>query len=175
MRKMEIALEVQSVEEIASRIVEFLEMRMPEGLIGKLKMLPKLAEMGAFFPKMVSKAPCQEVVRVGEEARLSELPDGANAVFANEEAALRLDGEDPALAVQTLGEWYRLASVTLGARGALATLDGRVETVEPDAVLADAPGSGDAFAATLLVRIATGDDLSDALARAAQAALDSLA
>ena len=30
---------------------EYLEMRMPEGLLGKLKMLPKLAEMGAFFPK----------------------------------------------------------------------------------------------------------------------------
>ncbi|HTS62798.1 MAG TPA: menaquinone biosynthesis decarboxylase [Candidatus Acidoferrales bacterium] len=63
MRKMEIALEVKSVEEIASRIVEFLEMRMPEGLIGKLKMLPKLAEMGAFFPKAVNKGPCQEVVK----------------------------------------------------------------------------------------------------------------
>ena len=63
LRKMEIALEVESVEEIAARIVEFLEMRMPEGLIGKLKMLPKLAEMGAFFPKIVSKGPCQEVVR----------------------------------------------------------------------------------------------------------------
>src|SRR5687768_10177322 len=63
MRKMEIALEVASDEEVAKRIVEFLEMRMPEGLIGKLKMLPKLAEMGAFFPKIVSKGPCQEVVR----------------------------------------------------------------------------------------------------------------
>ncbi len=63
MRKMEIALEVNSVEEIAARILEFLEMRMPEGLIGKLKMLPKLAEMGAFFPKAVSKGACQEVVR----------------------------------------------------------------------------------------------------------------
>src|SRR5215467_1921303 len=63
MRKMELALEVQSVEEVAARIVEFLEMRMPEGIIGKLKMLPKLAEMGAFFPKVVSKGTCQEVVR----------------------------------------------------------------------------------------------------------------
>ena len=26
-------------------------------------MLPKLAEMGAFFPKIVSKGPCQEVIR----------------------------------------------------------------------------------------------------------------
>ncbi len=32
MRNMEIALEVDSVEEVAARIVEFLEMRMPEGL-----------------------------------------------------------------------------------------------------------------------------------------------
>jgi 4-hydroxy-3-polyprenylbenzoate decarboxylase len=63
MRRMEIALEVSSVDEVAARIVEFLEMRMPEGLIGKLKMLPKLAEMGAFFPKIVSKGPCQEVVQ----------------------------------------------------------------------------------------------------------------
>src|SRR6202158_5185655 len=63
MRKMEIALEVASVEEVAGRIVEFLEMQMPQGLIGKLKMLPKLAEMGAFFPKTVSKGACQEVVR----------------------------------------------------------------------------------------------------------------
>src|SRR5882762_2070015 len=63
MRRMEIALEVSSVNEIAGRISEFLEMRMPEGIIGKLKMLPKLAEMGAFFPKIVSKGPCQEVVQ----------------------------------------------------------------------------------------------------------------
>jgi 4-hydroxy-3-polyprenylbenzoate decarboxylase len=60
---MEIALHVDSVEEVAARIVEFLEMRMPESLLGKLKMLPKLAEMGAFFPRIVSSAPCQEVVR----------------------------------------------------------------------------------------------------------------
>jgi len=62
-RRMEIALEVDSIDEIARRISEYLEMRMPEGLIGKLKMLPKLAEMGSFFPRTVTKAPCQEVVR----------------------------------------------------------------------------------------------------------------
>src|ERR1700675_2892086 len=59
-RRMELALEVESVEEVARRISEYLEMRMPEGLIGKLKMLPKLAEMGAFFPKVVNKGACQE-------------------------------------------------------------------------------------------------------------------
>src|ERR1700736_5072543 len=63
MRRMEIALEVDSVDQIARRISEYLEMRMPEGLIGKLKMLPKLAEMGSFFPKVVSGGPCKDVVR----------------------------------------------------------------------------------------------------------------
>src|SRR5215468_7648444 len=73
MRRMELALEVASVEEVAARIVEFLEMRMPEGLIGKLKMLPKLAEVGAFFPRTVSKGPCQEVVRT-ENFSLFDFP-----------------------------------------------------------------------------------------------------
>jgi 4-hydroxy-3-polyprenylbenzoate decarboxylase len=62
-RKMEIALEVASIEDIAGRISSYLEMRAPEGLVGKLKMLPKLAEMGSFFPKTVSSAPCKEVIR----------------------------------------------------------------------------------------------------------------
>jgi len=62
-RKMEIALQVDSVEEVAGRISEYLEMRMPEGLLGKLKMLPKLAEVGAFFPKSVSNGPCKDVIR----------------------------------------------------------------------------------------------------------------
>jgi 4-hydroxy-3-polyprenylbenzoate decarboxylase len=64
MRKMEIALEVDSVEDVAARIVEFLEMtKKPEGLMGKLKLLPKLAEVGSFFPRTVTKAPCQEIVK----------------------------------------------------------------------------------------------------------------
>src|SRR5580692_4637890 len=63
MKRMQIALQVDSVDEVAGRIAEYLEMRMPEGLLGKLKMLPKLAEMGAFFPKIVSRGACQEVIK----------------------------------------------------------------------------------------------------------------
>lgn len=63
MRRMELALQVGSVEEVAARISEFLEMRMPQGLIGKLRMLPKLAELGAFFPKTVKDGACKEVIR----------------------------------------------------------------------------------------------------------------
>lgn len=72
MKRMEIALQVASVDEVAKRISEYLEMRMPEGLLNKLKMLPKLAEMGAFFPKIVSKGACQEVVN--HDPKLTELP-----------------------------------------------------------------------------------------------------
>lgn len=61
--RMRIALQVDSLDDIANRIVEFLELRMPATVIGRLKMLPKLAEVGSFFPKIVSKAPCQEVVK----------------------------------------------------------------------------------------------------------------
>src|SRR5229473_49734 len=63
MRRMELALEVSSVDEVAARITQYLEMRVPEGILGKLKMLPMLAEVGAFFPKMVEKGPCKEVIR----------------------------------------------------------------------------------------------------------------
>jgi 4-hydroxy-3-polyprenylbenzoate decarboxylase len=70
---MEIALEVESVDEVAARIYEFLEMRMPQGLVGKLKMVPKLVEMGSFFPRTVGKGPCQEVVQK-DGFSLLELP-----------------------------------------------------------------------------------------------------
>src|SRR6185312_12687365 len=62
-RRMALALGVDSVDEIAGRIRALLEMKPPEGLLGKLKMLPTLAEMGAFFPKVVKSGACQEVVR----------------------------------------------------------------------------------------------------------------
>jgi 4-hydroxy-3-polyprenylbenzoate decarboxylase len=62
-RRMALALEVETVDEIAARISEYLEMKMPQGLVGKLKMLPRLAEMGSFFPRSVSDGVVKEVVR----------------------------------------------------------------------------------------------------------------
>ena len=63
MRKMELALQVDSVESIAARIAEYLEMKTPQGMLGKLKMLPKLVEMGSFFPREVKTGPVKEVIR----------------------------------------------------------------------------------------------------------------
>jgi 4-hydroxy-3-polyprenylbenzoate decarboxylase len=63
MRRMEIALGVDSIEEVAARIASFIEMQRPEGFIDKLRMLPKLGELNAMFPKTVSTGPCKEVIR----------------------------------------------------------------------------------------------------------------
>lgn len=73
-RRMALALEVDNFQETADRITEYLQMRMPEGLLGKLKMLPKLAEMGAFFPKMVNGGPCKDVIKKGAAVNLKEIP-----------------------------------------------------------------------------------------------------
>ena len=63
-RRMEMALETKSLDDIAGRIQTLLEMKSPEGMLGKLKMLPTLAEAGKYFPKTVSsrQAACKQVV-----------------------------------------------------------------------------------------------------------------
>jgi 4-hydroxy-3-polyprenylbenzoate decarboxylase len=61
-RRMEIALGVNNIEQIAERITGFLQMQKPEGLLDKLKMLPKLSELNSIFPKTVSTGPCKEVI-----------------------------------------------------------------------------------------------------------------
>jgi 4-hydroxy-3-polyprenylbenzoate decarboxylase len=74
MRRMEIALGVKSVDDIADRIAGFIELQKPEGLLDKLKMLPKLSEISSSFPKIVSKGPCKEVIRKAGEFSLDEYP-----------------------------------------------------------------------------------------------------
>jgi len=62
-RRMNLALEAASLDEIAARVSSFLDMQSPQGFLDKVKMLPKLAEMGSFFPKTVRSGECQEVTR----------------------------------------------------------------------------------------------------------------
>ncbi len=72
-RRVNLALEVNQVDEVAARIRGYLDMQSPQGLLDKLKMLPKLAEIGAFFPKTVKGGPCKEVIRKGDFS-LDEFP-----------------------------------------------------------------------------------------------------
>ena len=62
-RRMNLALEANSLDDVAGRISSFLDVKSPQGFFDKLKMLPKLAELGSFFPKSVKSGLCKEVIR----------------------------------------------------------------------------------------------------------------
>ncbi len=74
-RRMRMALEVDSLDQVADRIRQFLDVKSPQGFLDKVKMLPMLAEMGKFFPKTVSSGPCKENIRKDEDhIDLTHLP-----------------------------------------------------------------------------------------------------
>ena len=62
-RRMRMALEVDSLDQIADRIRAFMDVKSPQGFLDKVKMLPMLAEMGKFFPKTVPTGACKEVIK----------------------------------------------------------------------------------------------------------------
>jgi 4-hydroxy-3-polyprenylbenzoate decarboxylase len=74
MKRMCLALEVNSLEEIAADILGFLEAEAPDTLFKKLKLIPKLRRLANIFPKTVSRAACQEIVLQGEEVDLTKIP-----------------------------------------------------------------------------------------------------
>ncbi|MDR3793326.1 MAG: UbiD family decarboxylase [Terracidiphilus sp.] len=63
-RRMALALGVENLEQIAERITGLMNVKAPEGLFDKLKMLPQLGALTSAFPKTVSAkdAPCKEVI-----------------------------------------------------------------------------------------------------------------
>jgi 4-hydroxy-3-polyprenylbenzoate decarboxylase len=78
-RRMKLALEVDSLDDVAKRIETLLHPVAPVGLLDKLKMLPMLAEVGGFFPKRLEgraakAAPCKEVVLRGDEVDVLKFP-----------------------------------------------------------------------------------------------------
>src|SRR5579863_7506643 len=72
-RRLELALDVASIEDAAGRIDELLDTKPPAGFLDKVKMLPKLAELGSFFPRTVKTGPVKEVIE-REWFSLAEFP-----------------------------------------------------------------------------------------------------
>lgn len=60
--RMRLALEVDSLDELANRIDTLLEPQIPASFLEKLKTLPKLNELLSFSPKLVKDAPCKEII-----------------------------------------------------------------------------------------------------------------
>jgi 4-hydroxy-3-polyprenylbenzoate decarboxylase len=75
-QRMAWALGVEDVNEITERVRKLLGMVQgpPAGIVGKLKALGDLAGIARSRPKLVSKAPCQEVVITGDDIDLNVFP-----------------------------------------------------------------------------------------------------
>ena len=74
--RMKLAVDADSFDDIADRIRALIHPETPISLMDKLKLLPKLAEVGSFFPKLVpaKEASCKEVILRGADIDLKRLP-----------------------------------------------------------------------------------------------------
>ena len=75
-KRMNAALGVHDVEQIAQDIEKYLHVAPPSSLMDKVKLLPMLLEAAHFPPKLVnaSNALCQEVVHKGDDVDLGMIP-----------------------------------------------------------------------------------------------------
>ena len=75
-RRMKLALNVDSLDAIADRIRVLLHPVTPVTMLDKLKLLPKLAEVGSFFPKVIARkdAACKQVIHKGADVDLNQFP-----------------------------------------------------------------------------------------------------
>ena len=75
MKRMALSLGVEDLDEHGARITKLLDLKVPEGLLGKFALLPRLMEIAKFPPRLKSGTPaCQEVVWRGDEIDLNKLP-----------------------------------------------------------------------------------------------------
>src|SRR2546428_1673226 len=66
-KRMALALGVECLDEIGERIATLLNVKVPDSLLGKLAMLPQLAEGAKYPPKAIGgKAPCHDPAIPGE-------------------------------------------------------------------------------------------------------------
>ncbi len=72
--RMALSLQVGKLDDIGDEITGLLQLadNIPDSLLGKVKMLPILAQLSSFFPRTVKSGSCQEVVCM--EPSLDKLP-----------------------------------------------------------------------------------------------------
>jgi 4-hydroxy-3-polyprenylbenzoate decarboxylase len=73
-KRMALALGVNSLDEIAHEIENLLRMEVPNGIMDKLRLIPKYGRLAGFMPKLVSVGACQEIVLTNDDASLDALP-----------------------------------------------------------------------------------------------------
>ncbi|MCC7001132.1 MAG: UbiD family decarboxylase, partial [Gemmatimonadaceae bacterium] len=66
MKRMALSLGVEKLDDHGDRITKLLDLKVPEGLLGKLQLLPRLLDISKVPPRMQSGgAACQEIVWQG--------------------------------------------------------------------------------------------------------------
>jgi 4-hydroxy-3-polyprenylbenzoate decarboxylase len=73
-QRMLTALGVKDYAEITERIIELVDVKSPQGLLDKIKMIPRLADAGRMFPKVVRNGPCKDRILKEGEFSLLDLP-----------------------------------------------------------------------------------------------------
>ena len=74
-RRIAMALGVESLDDVGKRIAGLMDTKVPDGLLEKLKLLPRLAEIAKYPPRAEhGRAACQAVVLEGASADVTRLP-----------------------------------------------------------------------------------------------------
>ncbi len=73
-KRMCASLEVEILDDIATEMERFLKIAPPQSLFDKARLIPLLLQASNFPPRMVTTAPCQEVVHTGDAVDLGQIP-----------------------------------------------------------------------------------------------------
>src|SRR5438270_5828225 len=73
-RRMCLAFDAPSLDDVARKLADVLELQPPQGLVDKVRGLQKLKSIADSRPKTVRRAPAQEIVLTGDDASLDALP-----------------------------------------------------------------------------------------------------
>jgi 4-hydroxy-3-polyprenylbenzoate decarboxylase len=73
-RRMCLAFGVESLDDVADKLGDVLDLQPPRGVVDKVKGLLKLKSVADSMPKTVSKGRCQEIVLTGDDVDLGLLP-----------------------------------------------------------------------------------------------------
>src|SRR5947209_14358556 len=73
-RRMCLAFGAPSLDAVAERVSNVLEMQPPQGLVDKVRGLQKLKSIADSRPRTVRRGACHEIVLTGDDATLDALP-----------------------------------------------------------------------------------------------------
>jgi len=73
-KRLKIALETDDFSDIGNRISDLTKMKMPAGVLSKIKMLPRLSEIADYGPRTTESGPVTDIILNKKEASFDLLP-----------------------------------------------------------------------------------------------------